>query len=123
MSLDILNSADRKVLDTLYLVLLDLGQQSLLPELLEVFGKETLIKFLDVFAGVTVQVPPAEEIKRAVRDTNIYVTLSQAQNRAEALKSLELEHSLDERSIRRIEAKIDSLVKARQELQKLVSSM
>jgi hypothetical protein len=46
-----------------------------LPELFEVFGKENLLQFLDIFAGTTIKVPPQEALEHCMRDVVIYLRL------------------------------------------------
>lgn len=46
-----------------------------LPELFEVFGKEKLLQFLDVFSGTTVKVPSQDALEHCMRDVVIYLRL------------------------------------------------
>jgi hypothetical protein len=57
-------------------ILLYRCRDTLLPELIEVFGRDRLPKFLDIFAGTTFQVPSREIITHAARDADIYECLS-----------------------------------------------
>ena len=57
------------------MVLLHDSRETLLPELYDIFGKEVLIKFLDIFGGRTVKVPAREYLRRAARDVDIYIML------------------------------------------------
>ena len=63
-------------IDALQVSLLRAGKNTLLPELYDIFGKEHLLKFLDIFAGTTVQVPSKKVLENAIRDTYIYLTLT-----------------------------------------------
>jgi hypothetical protein len=63
-------------LKALKVILLVCQELSVLPELLEIFGQDKLIKFLDIFCGQTVRVPSKHEIKMAIRDVDIWVTLT-----------------------------------------------
>jgi len=67
-------SADH--IDALQVSLLRAGKNTLLPELYDIFGKECLLKFLDTFAGTTIQVPTKKVLEDAIRDTYIYLTLT-----------------------------------------------
>lgn len=48
------------------------GNDTLLPEIFEIFGNEAAIKFLDIFAGNNVVVPSKDLVVKAVRDAHIY---------------------------------------------------
>jgi hypothetical protein len=75
---DIFDSRSSKHIDALQIALLRTGRDTLLPEIYEIFGKESTIKFLDIFAGITVKVPTKQVIENAIRDTFIYLTLKKA---------------------------------------------
>lgn len=62
-----------KYVDLWHIVLLRCARNTVLPDLLEVFGKEALIKFLDIFAGTTFRVPSREVLEHSVRDVDIYI--------------------------------------------------
>lgn len=49
---------------------------SVLPELHAVFGEEALIKFLDIFAGRTIQVPARDVLERRFRAVRIWAVLT-----------------------------------------------
>jgi len=46
-----------------------------LPELFEVFGKEKLLQFLDIFSGTIIKVPPQDALEHCMRDVVIYLRL------------------------------------------------
>ena len=48
-------------------------KDTLLPELFSVFGSKAAIKFMDVFAGSSVEVPSRKILDDLVRTTDIYV--------------------------------------------------
>jgi len=77
-SVYILDKLTKKRLDILAVVLLVRSRENLLPELLEIFGREAALKFLDIFGGCSFKVPAREELERAVRDTEIYLRLTQS---------------------------------------------
>ena len=64
--------------DLVKVVLFYYNDLSLLPELYDIFGGEALIKFLDIFGGTTIDVPPAETIERAIRDVSIYLRIKKS---------------------------------------------
>lgn len=76
-----------KHLDAVTLVLLYNNQNSLLPDLYEIFGDEALVKFIDIFGGTTIRVPSRDDLANAVRDVNIYLTLKHNRAKVEDLAS------------------------------------
>src|SRR5262245_55180577 len=97
----ILDKLTKRYLDALYVVLLRSSDQSLLPELYDIFGKELLIKFLDVFAGMQFRVPSREILERAVRDVDIYIRMSDVRN-SEVLEDLSTRHNISKDDVTRI---------------------
>lgn len=70
----------RDHVDTFRAIFVRKAQYTLLPELLEIFGQENLLKFLDVFGGMTISVPDRSILMHSVRDTHIYQSISQNDN-------------------------------------------
>jgi hypothetical protein len=64
-----------KHMDVFRIVLTLAAEKTPLPEILEIFGDDVTVKFLDIFAGVTFKVPPRDIITNASRDTDIYLSL------------------------------------------------
>jgi len=77
-SLSIFDPAVTKHIDALQMALVRAGRDTILPELYEIFGKADLLKFLDIFAGTTVEVPPKAVVENAIRDTYVYLSLEEA---------------------------------------------
>jgi len=67
--------AVEKRIDALEVLLLYCAGNTLLPELYRVFGKEYILRFLDLFAGTTLEVPSRETIEQSVRDVDIWIRL------------------------------------------------
>ena len=80
----------RRHLDVFGLVLLDSAANTLIPELYEVVGhdKETLIKLLEIFAGVTIKFPSVDVLKNAVRDATVFVELERSTDAGSDVKTL-----------------------------------
>ena len=57
-------------------ILIHRCRDTLLPELIEVFGKDRLPMFLDMFAGCTFKVPSRDIIVNAARDADMYECIS-----------------------------------------------
>lgn len=107
----ILDTRLRKHMSLFRLVLLQSGQYTLFPEMLEVFGEEAVIKFLDIFGGITIRVPDRGVLERAVRDVDIYVTLSKC-NTPEVAGDLARKYDVDEGYVRELYAKVANLQEA-----------
>jgi len=63
----------KKYLDIVTVLLLDRADDTHLPELYDVFGREVLSKFLELFAGMTIRIPTREEIETSVRNVSIFL--------------------------------------------------
>lgn len=107
----ILDTRLRKHMDLFRLVLLQTGQYTLFPEMLEVFGQESVIKFLDIFGGITIRVPDRGVLERAVRDVDIYVTMAKCDN-PEVVGDLARKYEVDEGYVRELYLKVASLQEA-----------
>jgi hypothetical protein len=119
--LDILKPMDRKQLDTLFIALLHYSQHNILPELYEIFGEESLLKFLDLFSGMTIKVPSHDQLSLIIRDVNIYIRLSRADKKADLIRELMSEYGIEEeRSITRIYTEIETIVTTQAALRKAV---
>lgn len=67
-------------------LLFRLGMTSYAPELVDLFGKDGFIRFMDVFSGTTFKVPPRQILLDCVRDTVIYHTIeNDGENKAQDL--------------------------------------
>lgn len=72
----ILDKLTRRYVDVFYLVLLSIADKSILPEIYEIFGKDSMIKFLDIFSGTTIKVPSRHIIEKAIQQVDIYIQLT-----------------------------------------------
>lgn len=52
------------------------SKYELLPEILDIFGDSTFLKFLDIFAGRVIRVPTRKEVADVIRDVGIWMALS-----------------------------------------------
>ena len=96
-------------IDIFYLILLVHDKFTLLPEIMEVFGKESLMKFLSVFSGVTFRVPSLGDLKSSARSVDIYVSLSRSNNSTQK-KYLGEKYGLTEDRIIKIYLEMKELV-------------
>ena len=69
-------SVKKEYATPLKLVLLTCRGISHLPEIFEIFGEESALKFLDIFAGCTIEVPSRKDIQTTIRDVVIWATLT-----------------------------------------------
>lgn len=74
--IQILDPQVRDHMDTFRVVFVRAAQYTILPELLEIFGQDDLLKFLDIFGGMTIRVPDRALLQQALRDTDIYHRIS-----------------------------------------------
>jgi Mor family transcriptional regulator len=65
----------------LILSILMRGEHTLLPELYDAVGKENFIKFIEMFAGVTIEFPTSSELKKSIEDAAIYHVMSKKNNK------------------------------------------
>ena len=70
--------SNKAVFDVLFAVLLHDTEETLIPEIYEIFGAEYTIKFLELFAGTVVTVPDRNCVEQAMMDMDIFLTLSEA---------------------------------------------
>jgi Mor family transcriptional regulator len=68
----ILDPKLREHVDTFRVLLLQTCSQTIFPELLEVFGAEAVIKFMDIFGGTVIKVPSRSFLEQVTRDVDIY---------------------------------------------------
>jgi Mor family transcriptional regulator len=103
---------DRKVLDYLnafHVVLIDAAGDSVLPELVRVFGSKAVIRFLDVFAGMTVTVPSRAVIENSIRDMLIYMRLKKGLT-VDRVTELSNQYDISEETVRCIYYRVKKLL-------------
>jgi hypothetical protein len=93
-----------RILSGNYATVMYIAEHTPLPELLEIFGEGQFVKFLQAFAGRTLRVPSADEIKRHVRDIELYKAVDDGMSLREAAGKFGLD-SLD--SVRQIKNKVE----------------
>lgn len=107
-----LERSTRREVDALYVLLVHSGRYELLPELYDVFGREHLIRFLEIFGGTTIKVPSEVELAQAARDVTIYCRLNEApkEGQEEVVASLAKEYNLDEGVVSQIYSRMVRLM-------------
>jgi hypothetical protein len=97
-----------------YFLMLRAGQYSLLPELLEVVGKERMLELLKLFAGNTLQFPSLNELSRYAKEVNIFFRIHKVRHnehhRAAVVRDLADEYMVEENMINRIYQKVARIV-------------
>jgi len=61
--------------DVFYVALLHVAEDSLLPEIRQIFGDEATLKFIQIFEGMTIKVPTESQITRGLKDAEVYLAL------------------------------------------------
>lgn len=84
-------------------------EETLLPELISVFGESELLKFLNIFSGTTFQVPDRSIIFRLVRDAKIFVALTTTDISFPELSS---EFDLSEEALRKCYNRVEATLKS-----------
>ena len=99
-------------LDLYFLALAASAERTLIPEIYEIFGLESATKFLEIFAGRTIQVPDVDVLRKAVRDVDVYSTLlglPKGKERNAALARVRDRHALTANEIKAIEIRMRAL--------------
>lgn len=78
-----------------------------LPELYEIFGQDALIKFLDVFAGRHIEVPPRDILERRIRDVRIWLELGR-RDEPDVTHALANEYGISTQAVREVYRTVSS---------------
>lgn len=103
----ILGKDVQKHLPAFFSLLIGTARETLLPDILEVVGHDALLKFLDVFAGMTITVPSRDVLVQLARDADIY-----ARYRADNVHTLATDHELTDDQVREIYRQAKAIVEA-----------
>lgn len=95
----LLDQRGKRMLSPLYLMMLYSCEITHLPELVDAFGDEHALKFLDLFAGMTIRVPQRAVIEQAMRDVRIWMEMTMTPEKGPDLAT---EYALDADAIARI---------------------
>jgi hypothetical protein len=74
----ILSGLSGRQVELFYVLLVSAGRYTFLPEIYDVFGKEQTVKFLELFAGVTIKIPDTNVLQRYAEDISIYYRIEKA---------------------------------------------
>lgn len=83
--------------------------------LFDIFGQETFLKFLDVFAGTRVDVPSKAKLEDALKQTTIYLELIRTSpgQRSARIKELARKYRMTAGDVRKVFVELDALFKDR----------
>lgn len=100
----IFDQVSQQFMDLFQIVLLAAAEDTHIPEIYEIFGPEYTLRFLDIFRGMTVEVPSREVIANALRDVGIYLAVVQAGEgtKAQIIRDLAVKHGLTAQKVRSI---------------------
>ena len=85
-------------IDALYAVLVASDEMQFFPEMVDIFGDECVIKFLDIFAGQTITIPPKDVLELKLRDVSMWLDFSGGGE--SVIPTLAKEHGLSEDDVR-----------------------
>ena len=105
----ILDPQDRDLADTFRVIMLSACSQTIFPELLEIFGYDAVIKFMDVFGGLTVKVPSRTFLKQATRDIDIFRMMKDSPDQEVAVDFLANKYDMDPVYVRDCYARVKSI--------------
>lgn len=77
--LKFLEHRTERFIDALYALLVTTDDTQFFPEMYEIFGRESVVKFLDIFAGQTIRVPSREVVEKNVKDAIIWVEVQKGE--------------------------------------------
>ncbi len=105
----LLISSEGKELELFYAMLVSYEDLSFLPELYDIFGRDNTAKFIEMFAGCSINVPSLEKLKQLYKDVLIYYkikSVDSSDRKAIVVKTLSGEYDLTEDQIRKIYIKM-----------------
>jgi len=94
-----------RYIDALYAVLVASDEMQFFPEMMDIFDSDSVVKFLDIFAGQTLVVPPRDVLEAKLRDVSMWLAF--AESGEGVIPDLAKEHGLTESYVRE---KIEAIV-------------
>lgn len=85
-------------IDALYAVFVATDELQFFPEMLEIFGTDSVVKFLDIFAGQTIVVPPRDVLEVKIRDVTMWLEFNRQGETV--IPSLARDHEMTESQVR-----------------------
>lgn len=87
-----------RYVDALYAVLVASDEMQFFPEMVDIFGEQAVVTFLDIFAGQTLTVPPKDVLETKIRDVSMWLSFSEDGDGA--IPVLAKDHGLSEDVVR-----------------------
>jgi hypothetical protein len=80
-------------------------------DLFDIFGREAFLKFLDIFQGMTLDVPTRGKVEDCMRQVAIYLALkrTKASQRPKAIRALAQKYGIPAGDVRTIFVELDNL--------------
>jgi|WetSurSiteA1Bulk_404760.scaffolds.fasta_scaffold00320_20 Mor family transcriptional regulator len=103
MELNIVGPETKDYLEVFQVLFVDKVSDTVLPELLDIFGHDALLKFLDIFCGTTIKIPDRDVLKTVLRNTEIYTSMKRGNT---DIKYLARKHNINEHTIREIYSQV-----------------
>lgn len=113
----ILDPQIRSHVDTLRVILLNACARTVFPELLDIFGPDAVIKFMDIFGGLTIKVPDRSFLIQAIRDVDVYTMMSKALDDSATIAYLSKKYDIPGEYVREIHNRV-KLVREKYGLEK-----
>ena len=106
----ILDPTVRSHVDVFRVMLLTRCSFSIFPELLEAFGAESVIRFMDIFGGLTIRVPDRNFLEDVSKDADIFHTMETWKDQKDASDFLAVKYDSDIVDIRNRYRRIKELL-------------
>lgn len=103
---DIVDELDLQ--EILTIALLDCAADSLLPEMIDCFSHEHVLRFLEIFGGCTITVPEPSVVINAGRNAAVWRRVEDG----EEVADLSVEYDLEEDDVEKIHSRMTLLVEA-----------
>ncbi len=97
-----------KYIDALYALLVTTASTEFFPEMYEIFGRNAVVKFLDIFAGQTIRVPSREVVEEHIRDATVWVEVQRGER---TLPQIAESHGIVMKDIDRICEKVQTALR------------
>lgn len=97
-----------------YVLLLQCGKYSFLPELYDMLGEEKTLQVLEVFAGKTIRFPLMSELTRIARDIAIYCRIAKVPENSSTpvVNDLATEYNMEAMTVRKVYSEMSKTVQA-----------
>jgi hypothetical protein len=111
LGVSILDAVSGRFVTVLRIALDKTCPRSPVLDLFDIFGKDSFLKFLDVFQGMTVEVPTRAKLEDCMRQVAIYLTLkrTKASARPGAIRTLAQKFGIPAGEVRTLFVELDEM--------------